>query len=125
MSEWERYCLPTFEEDLEKYQHIPQEKLNKFISDLIKNPKVLKNAHDLQGPLKPLWTAHFNPGGTTYCILYFICDGNAEQCFLRRGVEKFLPDSENIRSLIAHNCSKERKRIYFFRFGTHKIYNIL
>ncbi len=30
MSEWVKYYLPTFEENVEKCQHIPQEKLNKL-----------------------------------------------------------------------------------------------
>ncbi len=111
--------LPSFEEDLGKYP-IDQTKLDKWIEDLHKAPTQIKNAHALQGIEKPLWSAHFNGGNTTYVVKYALCNANPEQCFSLRGIESHLASA--YMPLVQHTCDKEHGKVYLLRIGTHSIY---
>ncbi len=120
MSEWEIVFLPSFQADLEKYQP-NQEKLDKWFLDLQKKPDYINNAHPLHGPQKPLWSAHFNVG-VNYVIIYLLCNGNPDRCFLKHQMERF---DYIDRSLVEHICNNAQKKIYVCRMGTHRTYKEL
>lgn len=117
MPEWELVKLPSFEADLQKY-NVDQDKLNKWFEDLQKKPDYINNAHALMATWKPFWSAHFNEKAN-YIILYLLCTGNEDLCFLSKNLEYFsFLDFE----IIKHICDKNSKKIFVCRFGTHKIY---
>jgi len=116
---WSIVRLPSFEEDLGRYS-VSQEKLDKWVDDLTKAPMQIKNAHALRGTEKPLWSAHFNPGNFTYVVKYALCDGNEDQCFLKRGIEQHLASA--YMSLVQHTCDKKNGKVFLLRIGTHAVY---
>lgn len=122
MSDWNVVRLPTFDDDFEKHQ-VDVKKFEKWVGDLKKAPMTIKNAHALHGYAKPLWSAHFNPGGTNYPIIYFLCDGRPMYCFMNHGIERHI--NEKYESLIKHSCDKNKKLIILFRLDTHSIYDKL
>jgi mRNA-degrading endonuclease YafQ of YafQ-DinJ toxin-antitoxin module len=119
MEEYLPVRLPSFEADVERDQP-DLKKLDKFISDLSKAPRTLKNAHSLRAVLKPIWSCHFNTAKGNKIVIYFVCDGPGK-CFKEKAVKntfylKFQKD-------LFHTCDGVKK-IFLCHMKDHKIYNI-
>ncbi|MDP3697699.1 MAG: hypothetical protein Q8R55_06865 [Candidatus Taylorbacteria bacterium] len=120
MRGWEVKQLLTFEADLEKYQ-LPTEKWEKWLNVFKQAPMTIKNAHNLQGPLKPLWSAHLTTAQGLLLVIYAVCNGDEGACFLKRGIEKHISPLD----VVQHTCSKETGNVFLYKILPKHEYSIL
>lgn len=89
---------------------ISDDDLTKFILDLIRAPRQLKDAHALHLPQTsvPMWSAKLTTRAGRFLVTFSICDGALKSCY---GHPCDLRDT--------YNCTQPIPRVVFRMLGPH------